>query len=76
MWALSSAIPYCNKAIISSWAPTASYYFIKSSRWSGWIIMFIPAIAANLNSSASTQAMHNSFQVFGVFAFLADSIAF
>jgi len=34
-----------------------------------------PATAANLNSADSTQAMVSSFQVLGVLAFLAASIA-
>ena len=39
-------------------------------------MMFNPATAANLNSYASIQAKHNSFQVFGELAFLAESIAY
>jgi len=38
--------------------------------------MLSPATAANLNSYASMQAKHNSFQVFGELAFLAESIAY
>jgi len=40
------------------------------------MIMFIPAVAAILNSWASTHALQSSFQVLGVLAFLAASIAY
>jgi hypothetical protein len=40
------------------------------------MIILSPATAPSLNSLASTHAIHNSFQVLGVLAFLADSIAF
>lgn len=39
------------------------------------MIKFIPATAASLYSVASTQALQTSFQVLGVLAFLADSMA-
>jgi len=38
-------------------------------------MIFIPAVAANLNSCASTQALQSSFHVLGVLAFFAASIA-
>ena len=40
------------------------------------MIILRPAIEASLNSYASIQAKHNSFQVFGELAFFAESIAY
>lgn len=48
---------------------------INDSSKSGTIIIFYAAIEAYLNSEASTQAKHNSFHVFDVAAFYADSMA-
>mmetsp|Transcript_48714 Transcript_48714/g.128763 ORF Transcript_48714/g.128763 Transcript_48714/m.128763 type:complete len:213 (-) Transcript_48714:564-1202(-) len=74
-WERSLLRPASRTCMSSSKLPSASYWAMSSSRWSGWTMMCMAAVSAHRNCFAATQAMFTSLQVFGLLALRAASIA-